>query len=114
MVREADDARGLASLLADRRKNAVLIGPGLGVGERTKELVLAALHSDAAIVLDADALTSFADDPRPLFAAIASRSAPVVLTPHDGEFARLFGDLAATRNSLAPGRPPPARAPSSC
>ncbi|MBC8020697.1 MAG: NAD(P)H-hydrate epimerase, partial [Methyloceanibacter sp.] len=96
MVREADDARGLASLLADRRKNAVLIGPGLGVGERTKELALAALHSDAAIVLDADALTSFAEDPRPLFAAIASRSAPVVLTPHDGEFARLFGDLAAT------------------
>ncbi len=58
MVREADDARGLASLLADQRKNAVLIGPGLGVGERTKDMVLAALVSDAAIVLDADALTS--------------------------------------------------------
>ncbi len=64
MVREADDARGLASLLADRRKNAVLIGPGVGVGERTKEMVSAALRSDAAIVLDADALTSFAEDPR--------------------------------------------------
>ncbi len=95
MVREADDARGLKALLADRRKNAVLIGPGLGVGERTKELVLTALGSEAAVVLDADALTSFADDAGPLFAAIGARTAPVVFTPHDGEFARLFGDLAA-------------------
>ncbi len=95
MVREADDARGLKSLLADQRKNAVLIGPGVGVGDRTKEMILAALGSEAAIVLDADALTSFAEDPRPLFAAVASRDAPVVLTPHDGEFARLFGDLAS-------------------
>jgi NAD(P)H-hydrate epimerase len=95
MVREADDARGLTSLLADRRKNAVLIGPGVGVGQHTKELVSAALLSDAAIVLDADALTSFAEDPASLFAAIAARAAPVVLTPHDGEFARLFPDLAA-------------------
>ena len=95
MVREADDARALKALLADPRKNAVLIGPGVGVGERTKDMVLTALGSGAAVVLDADALTSFADDPRPLFAAIASRQAPVVLTPHDGEFARLFGDLAS-------------------
>jgi ADP-dependent NAD(P)H-hydrate dehydratase / NAD(P)H-hydrate epimerase len=94
MVREADDARGLKALLADPRKNAVLIGPGVGVGERTKEMVLAALKSDAAVVLDADALTSFADTPDELFAVIASRAAPVVLTPHDGEFARLFSNLA--------------------
>jgi NAD(P)H-hydrate epimerase len=110
MVRESDDARGLMSLLADRRKNAVLIGPGLGVGERTKEMVLAALRSDdAAIVLDADALTSFAEDPRPLFAAIAARAAPVVLTPHDGEFSRLFPDLAA-RPKLERARAGAARA----
>jgi hydroxyethylthiazole kinase-like uncharacterized protein yjeF len=93
MVREADDARGLKALLADKRKNAVLIGPGVGVGERTKELVMAALDSDAALVLDADAITSFSDDDSCLFVAISSRVAPVVLTPHDGEFARLFGDL---------------------
>ncbi len=95
MVREADDARGLKTLLADKRKNAVLIGPGVGVGERTKELVFAALASEAAIVLDADAITSFGEDAARLFAGIAARAAPVVLTPHDGEFGRLFNDLAA-------------------
>jgi ADP-dependent NAD(P)H-hydrate dehydratase / NAD(P)H-hydrate epimerase len=95
MVREADDARALASLLADERKNAVLIGPGVGLGERTKELVRAALASKAAVVLDADAITSFADDAKQLFAAIKSREAPVVMTPHDGEFARLFRDIQA-------------------
>ena len=95
MVREADDARGLAALLADKRKNAVLIGPGVGVGERTQAMVLAALGSDASVVLDADAITSFAETADRLFAAIAARAKPTLLTPHDGEFARLFGDLAA-------------------
>jgi hydroxyethylthiazole kinase-like uncharacterized protein yjeF len=95
MVREADDARALTQLLGDTRKNAVLIGPGVGVGERTKEMVLASLASQAAVVLDADALTTFAGDQAALFTAIRSRDAPVVLTPHDGEFARLFGDLAS-------------------
>jgi ADP-dependent NAD(P)H-hydrate dehydratase / NAD(P)H-hydrate epimerase len=94
MMREADDARGLNNLLADPRKNAVLIGPGVGVGERTKEMVKVALGSAAAMVLDADALTSFARDPKLLFAAIGGRAAPVVFTPHDGEFARVFPDLA--------------------
>ena len=93
MVRECDDDRGLAQLLEDTRRNAVLIGPGIGIGERTKAMVLAALASTAAIVLDADAITSFAAAPQNLFAAIRDRSAPVVLTPHEGEFVRLFGDI---------------------
>jgi hydroxyethylthiazole kinase-like uncharacterized protein yjeF len=97
MVREADDARALKGLLDDQRKNAVLIGPGVGVGERTKAMVLAALGSSAAVVLDADAITSFAEDPAKLFAAIAERASSVVLTPHDGEFARLFGDITGSK-----------------
>jgi NAD(P)H-hydrate epimerase len=93
MVRIVDDAAELAALLADERKNAVMMGPGAGVGEHLRSLVLAALASEAAVVLDADALTSFADDPDTLFAAIKARGAPVAMTPHDGEFARLFGTM---------------------
>jgi NAD(P)H-hydrate epimerase len=93
MVRPVDDAKDLADLLSDERKNAVLIGPGAGVGGRTKAMVMAALASEAAIVLDADAITSFADDAAALFARIRSRAAPVALTPHEGEFARLFGAI---------------------
>ncbi len=92
MVREADGAAGIAKLLEDTRKNAVLIGPGVGVGPETREKVMAVLASPAAAVLDADALTSFAGDAKALFAAIEDREAPVVITPHEGEFARLFGD----------------------
>jgi hydroxyethylthiazole kinase-like uncharacterized protein yjeF len=85
----------LRLLLSDRRLNAVVLGPGLGVGANTRALVLAALDGERAVVLDADALTSFEDNPVELFAAIAARAnRPVVLTPHQGEFSRLFKDSA--------------------
>jgi NAD(P)H-hydrate epimerase len=93
MVREVDNADGLANMLADQRKNAVLIGPGAGVGVHTHAMVAAALRSAASLVLDADAITTFAAERDELFAAIKSRAAPVVLTPHDGEFARLFPEI---------------------
>ena len=69
------------------RRNAALIGPGAGVSGETRDKVLAILAAGRRAVLDADALSAFADDPKALFAAIRS---PVVMTPHDGEFARLF------------------------
>jgi hydroxyethylthiazole kinase-like uncharacterized protein yjeF len=94
MVRAADGARELAELLADRRLNAVAIGPGCGVGWRTRDMTLAVLDGERAAVLDADALTSFADDPAKLFAAVKARpQAVTILTPHAGEFTRLFGGL---------------------
>jgi NAD(P)H-hydrate epimerase len=107
MLKGFDGADGLARILEDKRKNACLIGPGAGVGQATRENVLAALLSGAAMLLDADALTSFAEIPRDLFVAIKGYFAgPVVLTPHEGEFARLFpglqgGKLARARAAAA-------------
>jgi hydroxyethylthiazole kinase-like uncharacterized protein yjeF len=101
MLRRCEGAAGLAALLADRRFTAVALGPGLGTGAEERATTLAALASEAAAVLDADALTVFAPDPPDLFAAIRGRSAPTILTPHDGEFARLFADLDGSRLARA-------------
>jgi hydroxyethylthiazole kinase-like uncharacterized protein yjeF len=88
---------GFARLLADPRRNAALIGPGAGIGEATRGLVAAALTEPSAqpraIVLDADALTSFAGDAVGLSALIAREGRATIVTPHDGEFARLFRGL---------------------
>lgn len=120
MVRAIASDSALTEFLGDRRRNAVLIGPGAGVAAATAASVLTVLGSAAAAVLDADALTSFvldeADapvkaaglgfvvrsaDPEPvkdgLFQAIKARQAPVVLTPHEGEFKRLFGELGGSK-----------------
>ena len=100
MLTRLYEAEGLAEILADRRKNAVVLGPALGVGDATAALVGAALSSSAAAVIDADGLTSFAGNPDALFALTRSRPSPVVLTPHDGEFARIFPDLAELPSKL--------------
>jgi len=94
MVRPVDGAAELAKFLSDRRLNALAIGPGVGVGEATCERVLAALSGERAVVLDADAITSFAADPQRLAKALRARSAQAtILTPHEGEFSRYFGAL---------------------
>jgi hydroxyethylthiazole kinase-like uncharacterized protein yjeF len=94
MVHAVDGARELAEFLSDTRKNVVVLGPGGGIGPAMRELVAAALTGARAAVLDADALTSFAEDPGALIAAIGRReNAATVLTPHDGEFNRLFKSL---------------------
>lgn len=158
MLKPCGSARALTEILSDPRKNVLLIGPGAGVGDDTCEWVEAALASPAAVVLDADALTSFAGErsatdrtsihfgftgaavthvatPQTLFAAIKARSPSplgesagvrgltsgvntttpssppsgdllpkvrrpqrsVVMTPHDGEFNRLFGAIAGSK-----------------
>lgn len=120
MVHVVQGEEGVAAYLADTRRNAVLIGPAAGVGPATPQAVQAILKSGAATVLDADALTSFCSapsEPAPtrggfgfvartqdappspdtLFAMIRDRAAPVVLTPHEGEFKRLFGSLTGSK-----------------
>jgi hydroxyethylthiazole kinase-like uncharacterized protein yjeF len=94
MVRRVDGAAGLADLLSDRRLNVVALGPGCGVGAPTRELVMAALAAGCSVVLDADALTSFADERLGFFSAISGRGDQgLVMTPHEGEFSRLFHGL---------------------
>lgn len=92
MLRPLDRPEALAGILRDRRLNALCIGPGFGIGARTRRAVATALAAGRATVLDADALTSFADRPAELFGRLHQ---DCVLTPHDGEFARLFGPAPA-------------------
>jgi ADP-dependent NAD(P)H-hydrate dehydratase / NAD(P)H-hydrate epimerase len=87
IVHPIGDIEAFGALLADKRRNAALIGPGAGVGGETREKALAILGAGKRAVLDADALTSFAEDRDTLFSAIRS---PCVMTPHAGEFSRLF------------------------
>ncbi|HEY8596534.1 MAG TPA: NAD(P)H-hydrate dehydratase [Devosiaceae bacterium] len=102
MLAETRVVGDLATLLEDQRKNAVVIGPAAGVGPATHERVLTALSSGAAVVLDADALTSFVGDEQALFNAIAANPGrPVVMTPHPGEFGRLFSRGSKSRAEMA-------------
>lgn len=98
LVKPVADSVGLAAFLADARRNAVLVGPGCGVTERTRDQALAALAARRTCVLDADALSIFAADPETLFSAI---DAPCLLTPHEGEYARLFADGGSDKISRA-------------
>ena len=113
MIAPFDGAAGFAELLADSRRNAVIMGPAAGVGPATRTLVAAALarRGDAAsprrFVLDADALTSFAGEAAALATLTKGERTVAVITPHDGEFARLFKanpEITAPPSKLARAR----------
>lgn len=102
MLKPIDGADGLAEVLTDKRINALCLGPGLGLGDRPAALVGAALsNSFRATVLDADALTILSRNPE-LFSALHENC---VLTPHAGEFTRLFPDIAEKLEGHAKARP---------
>jgi NAD(P)H-hydrate epimerase len=82
------------ALLGDRRISAILVGPGNGTNDTTRAHALAALGTRRPVVLDADALNVFEGDVDALASSIRG---PCVLTPHEGEFARLFGDLSGSK-----------------
>lgn len=92
MIDAYQGAAGFRRCLGDSRRNALVLGPGNGLGPTTRANVRAALETGRACVLDADALTVFARRPAELFAALHENC---VLTPHEGEFARLFDSPAA-------------------
>jgi len=99
MVSPVARPEDLEKLLTDQRISGLLIGPGAGVGPDTRARVLAMLKAGRATVLDADALSTFKDDLRALFAAIGEgRAGACVLTPHEGEFARLFEGVVDTHS----------------
>ncbi|MDH3664997.1 MAG: NAD(P)H-hydrate dehydratase, partial [Alphaproteobacteria bacterium] len=89
MVRPFSDHGAFEGELADPRRNAILLGPGAGVGAALAAKVEASLNAGKAAVLDADALTCFESAPERLFENIR-KNGPVLLTPHEGEFSRLF------------------------
>lgn len=97
MLKPAEDAAAVGKLIADHKVKAAVIGPAAGVGEATRANVLSMLKSGAGVVLDADALSSFKDDPETLFAAIKADDRTVVMTPHGGEFKRLFGEVSGSK-----------------
>jgi len=76
------------AVVGGRRIAAALVGPGNGVGDATRANVLSALATGKPCVVDADGLSVFEGDPDALAGAVRG---PCVLTPHEGEFARLFG-----------------------
>lgn len=90
MLREGASANDLTAALRDPRFTAVLIGPGAGIGAGSADTTRAILSSTARAVLDADALSSFAAEPQSLFAMLRTDD---LLTPHVGEFNRLFPDV---------------------
>lgn len=102
MLRAVHDGAALARVLDDPRYNALCLGPGMGF-ERARDLVPVALRAGRGVVLDADALSAYAADPATLFGLCTPAT---VLTPHGGEFARLFPDL----SPRLPGAPPKAEA----
>ena len=110
MVAPFEGVEGFEKLLADVRRNAIVLGPGAGIGPATKELAAAALAEGEAprtIVLDADALTSFALEAETLAGLIRRGGRAAVITPHEGEFTRLFSGVESVvqaTNKLARAR----------
>lgn len=102
MLTGIDDASALRDVLTDRRITSLCLGPGMGLTDTTRQMVEVALTSTRKTVLDADALTVFCHHPQELFEILHEN---VVLTPHAGEFARLFPDIYARLNEISTNGP---------
>jgi len=92
MLSQADSADDIRAVLTDSRINCVVMGPGMPPDKQTRACVTAVLAAHRKTVLDAGALAVFDTDSDSLFSQIRKNPEPVVLTPHEGEFQRLFKD----------------------
>ncbi|HRE20320.1 MAG TPA: NAD(P)H-hydrate dehydratase [Rhabdaerophilum sp.] len=97
MLRPFETLADFRDCVAGDRLRAIVMGPAAGIGEATRRLVTIAARSSAGLVLDADALTSFDGDAEALSALLRQRRVATILTPHEGEFARVFPDLRESR-----------------
>ncbi|WP_439616757.1 NAD(P)H-hydrate dehydratase [Shinella sp.] len=97
MLKAIDNEADLATLLDDERLKTFVLGPGFGDAGKTRAYVKLLAERDRHLVLDADGISAFRDNPAALFSLFAGGRPRLVLTPHDGEFARLFPDLAADK-----------------
>lgn len=104
MLKQCDSAGEMAAILEDPRLNVVVMGPGMPPDNETAEFVLATLSSGCQTVLDAGALTACSADPNSLFAAIHGCRGDVVLTPHQGEFNKLFPGVDSSSSKLDKAR----------
>lgn len=119
MLREADAIEDVHDFLGDRRSSSFVLGPGFGVGDKARDFALAVLartRRDGGVeglVLDADGITSFRNASSTLFEAASRPDAPaLIMTPHEGEFGRLFPEITDDKSlsKLAKARSAAARA----
>jgi hydroxyethylthiazole kinase-like uncharacterized protein yjeF len=98
MLSAIRDHDHLKALITERKISVACIGPGFGAGQALRETLSELLKLRIRTVIDADALSEYRDDPQTLFDMLHNGC---VLTPHSGEFSRLFPDLAARLNAPA-------------
>jgi hydroxyethylthiazole kinase-like uncharacterized protein yjeF len=92
MLRQIETVKDLTEWLTDKRLTSFVLGPGFGIGKKARSFVRKL--ADRHLVLDADGISSFREDPAQLFRMFAEGDTRLILTPHEGEFARLFPDIA--------------------
>ncbi len=98
MLTRLDTAQELSSWLEDSRRFTYVLGPGFGDLDRARRFALMLGGAGRRLVLDADGISAFKDKAGELSAAFFGEDPRLVVTPHEGEFARLFPDIASEEN----------------
>lgn len=98
MLTRLDTAQELSSWLEDSRRSTFVLGPGFGDLDRARRFALMLGEAGRRLVLDADGISAFKDKAGELSAAFSGGEPRLVVTPHEGEFLRLFPDIASEEN----------------